>query len=92
MEGDKPHLGVLAENVSVTRDISGLINVEFDFLCPNRGKRHWAVEYDSNSIFQSVGWTLKCGWVGVRMPWAFTPDRETKSIYGRKSDGQETRA
>jgi hypothetical protein len=87
MEGDKPHRGVLAENVTVTRDVSGFMKVEFDFLCPNCGNRHWATEYDSHTkLFQSVGWTLKCGWVGVRMPWASTPDRDKKSVYGRKAD------
>jgi hypothetical protein len=87
MEGDKPHLGVLAENVTVTKDdVSSFIKVEFDFLCPKCGKRHWATEYDNGKrLFQSVGWQLKCGWVGVRMPWAQTPARDKKSVYGARA-------
>jgi hypothetical protein len=83
VEGDKLHHGVLAENVTVIKnDVSNFLRVEFDFLCPNCGKRHWATEYDGGELFQTVGWTLTCGWVGVRMPWTFTPARDRKSIYG----------
>ena len=75
----------LAENVVVEPSRFGSLKVTFDFLCPNCGKRHWASEYDGpDHLFSTVGWKLKCGWVGVRMPWAVTPMRDAKSIYGAK--------
>lgn len=85
MKGDQPHLSVLAENVEVTKDnLSGGVRVEFDFLCPKCGQRHWAVEYDTaHGLFQTVAWQLRCGWVAVRMPWARTPERDRKSVYGK---------
>jgi len=84
---DDLRTGVLAENVVIRQspDSDGGVEVEFDFLCSKCGKRHWAVEFDTkDGLFSTVGWALKCGWVGVRMPWASTPERDSKSVYGRK--------
>lgn len=76
---------VLAENVEVFRPRPDVAEVTFDFLCPNCGKRHWATEIDSNSsLFQTVGWTLPCGVVNVRMPWAQAAKRDAKSVYDQK--------
>jgi hypothetical protein len=75
---------VLAENVQIRKDPQddAAVEVMFDFLCPNCGKRHWATEFDSDPVFSTVGWLLKCGRVTVRMPWAQTPKPDTKSVYG----------
>lgn len=78
---------VLAEHVKVDRTGDGnflAVEVTFDFLCPNCGKRHWATELDNNPVFSTVGWQLACGAVTVRMPWAATSVRDSKSIYGQK--------
>jgi len=81
---------VLAENVEIVQvpgsfSPPGYLAVTFDFLCPNCGKRHWATEYDGGHLlFSTVAWRLKCGWVGVRMPWAATPQRDKRSIYQQK--------
>ena len=75
---------VLAENIAISRPRPDVAEVAFDFLCPNCGHRHWATEKDSSSnLFQTVGWTLPCGVVNVRMPWAQTVERGAKSVYGQ---------
>jgi hypothetical protein len=75
---------VLAENVQVSHPYQRLVEVTFDFLCPNCGHRHWATEIDSSSdLFQTVGWALECGVVNVRMPWVKIAERDAKSIYGQ---------
>jgi hypothetical protein len=78
----------LAENIMLQQDekcSDDTVVVTFDFLCPNCGKRHWAREIDSvTSLFSTVGWSLRCGWTAVRMPWAQTPKRDSESIYGHK--------
>jgi hypothetical protein len=77
---------VLAENISIKlRDNGHSLDVKFDFLCPNCGKRHWVKEIDGpERLLSTVAWKLECGWVTVRMPWAETPDRQRKSIYGQE--------
>ena len=92
-DGDVPHgyrKATLAENIQVVPapGFPKMVNVEFDFLCPNCGKRHWAREIACSPILSSVGWALKCGWVSVRMPWALTPERDKKSIYGRTRESE----
>lgn len=76
-------LDVLAENVTVetTGKYGSALYVEFDFLCPNCGRRHWAREV-SLRRFNRVGWALSCGRVMVRMPWAETQARDERSVYG----------
>jgi predicted RNA-binding Zn-ribbon protein involved in translation (DUF1610 family) len=74
---------VLAENVKTEpSSYEGQIEVTFDFLCPNCGSRHWAKEI-ARRLFSTFGGTLRCGQVVVRMPWAKTPVRDLKSIYGQ---------
>ena len=86
VEGTKIDLRhhVLAENVVVYErpDRYGT-EVTFDFLCPNRGQRHWATEMVRNgfSPFPCVRWLLPCGEGIVRIPWAQTPVRDKKDIY-----------
>jgi hypothetical protein len=77
---------VLAEHVEVrpTERFPEMADVTFDFLCTNCGKRHWATEIACSPVISVVGWKLACGWVSVRMPWARTPGRDSKSIYGVK--------
>jgi len=72
---------VLAENV-IVQPTDTWTEVTFDFLCPNCGKRHWAKEFDTNPVFSTVGWALRCGWVSIRMPWAQTPGRDKRHVYG----------
>ena len=74
---------VLAENVQVqTHRVPNYVSITFDFLCPHCGKRHWAEEIDGSHLFSIVGWRLRCGLVTVRMPWAQTPVRDNKSVFG----------
>jgi hypothetical protein len=82
--------GVLAENIHVvpTPGSHRAVNIEFDFLCPNCGRRHWAREIGCSPVISSVAWALRCGWVGVRMPWALTPSRDRKSIYGQTKESE----
>jgi hypothetical protein len=77
---------VLAENVTIKKDEKFYcLSISFDFLCPNCGKRHWAEEFDGpEGLFSTIFWALKCGGVNVRMPWARTPQRVKKNIYGGK--------
>jgi hypothetical protein len=83
--------GILAENIHVvpTPGFPEMVNVEFDFLCPNCGQRHWAREIACSHVLSSVGWALKCGWVSVRMPWALTPARDMESIYGQTRESED---
>jgi hypothetical protein len=63
---------VLAENITkeyIERKPHGW-TIEFDFLCPNCGKRHWARETTYAGIVRHVAYELQCGLVKVRMPWA----------------------
>jgi hypothetical protein len=86
---DKRHLhqAVLAENISVTQEPKyKTLDIEFDFLCPNCGKRHWARETACMYLFSCMGIQLACGWVSIRLPWAAqAPRREQESIYGQKA-------
>ncbi len=76
---------VLAEHIEIKRyphlpNFAALVT--FDFLCPNCGRRHWATENDNiRGLFSMVGWSLKCGTVTVRMPWAKTAERDKESVY-----------
>jgi hypothetical protein len=81
----------LAENIHVvpTPGFPTMVNVEFDFLCPNCGQRHWAREIACSPVLSSVCWALKCGRVAVRMPWALTPARDKKSIYGQTKESED---
>ncbi len=87
-EIDKKHLhqAVLAENISVTQEPKyKTLDIEFDFLCPNCGKRHWAREIACMDLISSVGFQLTCGWVSIRFPWApQAPRRDEESIYGQR--------
>jgi hypothetical protein len=75
---------VLAENITIRKaQVQGFFEVSFDFLCPNCGRRHWATEFAIKPLFSTVGWTLLCGVVNIRMPWAQTPEPDSRSIYGR---------
>ena len=80
---------ILAENVEVCqteiggKQFPGLRDIKFDFLCGNCGHRHWAEEIACQSDFSVVGWSLACGRVMVRMPWAQTAPRDAKSVYGK---------
>lgn len=71
---------VLAEHVSKKVE-DDCFSVEFDFLCPNCGRRHWAKE-ESLRLFSFLSLRLECGFVCVRMPWAQTPERDELSVYG----------
>jgi|SRR5580693_8628238 hypothetical protein len=93
MEGDSALMrkAVLAENVEIRRDRESLdtVDVNFDFLCANCGKRHWGYEIDSlSSLFSTVGYQLKCGWVNIRMPWAETADRDEVNVYGKRAESE----
>lgn len=89
-DGDDLRGAILAEHVEVHRDPRLGVVVSFDFLCGNCGKRHWATEYDENPVLSTVGFKLQCGWVSVRMPWARTPARDEKSIYGVEQNSDAT--
>jgi hypothetical protein len=63
---------VLAENITkeyIDRKPYGW-TIEFDFLCPNCGRRHWSRETVIAGIIKHVEYELQCGLVKVRMPWA----------------------
>ena len=90
-DGDKKHLheAVLVENISVTQEPKyGTLDIEFDFLCPNCGNRHWMTETACMDLFSCMGIRLACGWVSLRFPWAVSaPMRDEKSVYGQVSGG-----
>jgi hypothetical protein len=94
MEGDTKeiHKAVLAENVELQRRdgrYPDSVDVNFDFLCANCGKRHCGYEIDSlSSLFSTVGYQLKCGWVNIRMPWAETADRDEVNVYGKRAESE----
>jgi len=67
---------VLAENLADAGQ-----KFSFDFLCPNCGQRHWAEEIITERP-TVMAWVLECGPVKVRMPWASTPARDEKDVYG----------
>jgi len=77
---------VLAENISVVPEPSlpGKWNLEFDWLCPNCGERHWARELWCSRLISYVNYGLDCGEVKVRFPWARTQARQQKSVYGQE--------
>ena len=70
---------VLAENIEIHQnkigqeEFPGMVDITFDFLCRNCGKRHWATEIGCRPAISVMGISLKCGWVSIRMPWANTP-------------------
>lgn len=77
--GDDIRKAVLAENITIRPQ-----EIRFTFLCPNCGHRHWAIEIDGEgaAAFSTIAWTLTCGDVRVRMPWAQTPAEDLESVYG----------
>jgi hypothetical protein len=75
---------ILVANVTIKTE--GLIReIEYDFLCPNCGRRHWARELTMSTRrpFNTVSHLLGCGCVIIRMPWSPTPERDRKSVYGQ---------
>jgi hypothetical protein len=80
---------VLAENVTIRKDEGLGGEIEFDWLCPNCGKRHWATELLVDpETFDGVSFHLHCGSVSIRMPWHPTPQRDAESIYGMLPSGE----
>lgn len=65
----------LAENVTVT-PFTGGVAVEFDWLCPHCGKRHWSREFCSDRGMSLLQLELKCGRAKVRLPGADQTPRE----------------
>src|SRR5207245_353936 len=75
---------VLAESVEVKKSESGSLEITFDFLCPNCGKRHWANELRfTDRPLSFLSYQLACGRVKVRLPWAKTPERDSRSVLRR---------
>lgn len=83
---------VLAENIAVRMhpEYPALVEaVEFDFLCPRCGRRHWHVERNEfrNSLFSVLGLgpNAPCGAeINVRFPWAKTPARDERSVFAKR--------
>ncbi len=73
---------VLAENITVTEGPGQALNIEFDFLCANCGRRHWSREIACRRLIQGMSVQLACGRVNLRFPWAKSPPRDEESIYG----------
>ena len=78
---------VLAENISVVPEPSlpGKWNIEFDWLCPRCGERHWARELWCSRLISCVNYGLDCGEVRIRFPWTRTRARQQKSVYGQEA-------
>lgn len=77
---------VMAENISVVfvsseDNLPPDINIEFDWLCPNCGERHWALERQCRRLIACIGFQLACGEVRIRFPWTRTRPRQPQSIY-----------
>lgn len=81
---------VLAENISVVF-LGGdppNIDIEFDWLCPNCGERHWALERQCQRLISCIGFRLRCGEVRIRFPWTRTRPRQPQSIYQKSRSGR----
>jgi hypothetical protein len=61
---------VLAEDIECERIDDILFEIRFTFRCPYCNRSHSATEIDGTNVFSTVAWTLECGDVLVRMPWA----------------------
>ena len=76
---------VLVEGITVTEGAGQTIDIEFDFLCPNCARRHWAKELACHRLISSMSVHLHCGRVNLRFPWTVTPQRDQDSIYGSEA-------
>ena len=76
---------VLVENITVTEGPGQTLDIGFEFLCRNCGRRHWAREIACRHLIPGTSVQLNCGRVNLRFPWTVTPQRDQDPIYG--SDG-----
>ena len=76
---------VLVENITVTKGAYQTLDIEFDFLCANCGRRHWAREIACRHLIPGLSVQLNCGRVNLRFPWTVTPQRDQDSIYGSEA-------
>jgi hypothetical protein len=76
---------VLVEGITVTEGAGQTLNIEFDFLCANCGRRHWSREIACRHLIPAMSVQLNCGRVNLRFPWTVTPQRDQDSIYGSEA-------
>ena len=76
---------VLVEGITVTEGAGQTLDIEFDFLCTNCGRRHWSREIACRHLIPGMSVQLNCGRVNLRFPWTVTPQRDQDSIYGSEA-------